>query len=118
MNNRIAKFVALLLCVVMAATMFAACTGGGGSDEFPINYDIDLTQKPKLNVLMPNSGRDINAVNSDNNALLIQQLTGYEVEYTGFVKGTAENTANKFLDMLHTLHGTENSAAEGGAENG
>lgn len=43
---------------------------------------------------------------------------GYEVEYTGFVKGTAENTANKFLDMLHTLHGTENVAAEGGAENG
>lgn len=43
---------------------------------------------------------------------------GYEVEYTGFVEGTAENLANNFLDMLHTLHGTERAAAEGGADNG
>jgi putative aldouronate transport system substrate-binding protein len=97
MNNRIAKFVALLLCVVMVATMFAACTGGGGSDEFPINYDIDLTQKPKLNVLMPNSGRDINAVNSDNNALLIQQLTGYEVEYTQLPAADSSKVLNNEL---------------------
>lgn len=82
MKNRMPKLMALLLCVVMVATLFAGCnnTPSSGGDE--INYDIDLTQKPKLNVLMPNSGKDIKEVNSNVNAQLIQQLTGYEVEYT------------------------------------
>ena len=82
MKMRTMKILSLLLCIVMAASMFAACDGPSGGYEDEINYDIDLTQKPKLNVLMPNSGKDIKAVNSSPNALLIQQLTGYEVEYT------------------------------------
>jgi len=43
---------------------------------------------------------------------------GYEVEYTGYAKGTAEIMANNFLDMLHSLHGTENvpDTTEGGAQ--
>ena len=98
MKTRIAKLVALLLCVAMVATMFAACGNtSGGDEEFPINYDIDLTQKPKLNVLMPNSGRDINSVNTDNNALLIQQLTGYEVEYTQLPAADSSKVLNNEL---------------------
>lgn len=98
MKTRIAKLVALLLCVAMVATLFAACGGPtGGDDEFPINYDIDLTQKPKLKVLMPNSGRDINTVNTDPNALLIQQLTGYEVEYTQLPAADSSKVLNNEL---------------------
>ena len=79
MKNRGLKIIALLLCIAMAAAMFAACgtNSNKGGDE--INYDIDLTQKPKLNILMPNSGKPIEAVNSNVNAQLIQQITGYEV---------------------------------------
>ena len=77
MKNRMPKLMALLLCVVMVATLFAGCnnTPSSGGDE--INYDIDLTQKPKLNVLMPNSGKDIKEVNSHVNAQLIQRF-GYQ----------------------------------------
>ena len=82
MKNRGLKIIALLLCIAMTAALFAACGSDSNKGGDEINYDIDLTQKPKLNVLMPNSGKPIEAVNSNSNALLIQQLTGYEVEYT------------------------------------
>lgn len=81
MNNRALKIFSLLLCIVMAVSVFAGCTPSE-ENEYEINYNIDLNQKPKLNVLMPNSGKDINQVNSNVNAQLIQQITGYEVEYT------------------------------------
>ena len=99
MKNSLMKRIALLLCLVMVASMFAACAGigGGGGSEYEINYDIDLTQKPKLNVLMPNSGRDIDAVNSDSNALLIQELTGYEVQYTQLPAADSSKVLNNEL---------------------
>ena len=98
MNNRIAKLLALLLCVVMVASLFTGCVEySDEGNEFPINYDIDLTQKTTLNVLMPNSGRDIDAVNNDNNALLIQQLTGYEVKYTQLPAADSSKVLNNEL---------------------
>ena len=96
MNKRVVKLIALLLCAVMAAALFAGC-GGTTESEFQINYDIDLTQKPKLNVLMPNSGKDISQVNSNSNALLIQQLTGYEVTYTQLPAVDSSKTLNNEL---------------------
>ena len=96
MNKRAVKLIALLLCAVMATALFAGC-GGGGESEFEINYDIDLTQKPTLNVLMPNSGKDIKEVNSSSNAQLIQQLTGYEVVYTQLPAVDSSKTLNNEL---------------------
>ena len=43
---------AAVLCAVMAVC-FVACTPGGS--DYEINYDIDLNNKPQLNVLMPYS---------------------------------------------------------------
>ena len=104
MNNRIAKLLALLLCVVMVASLFTGCVEySDEGNEFPINYDIDLTQKPTLNVLMPNSGRDIDAVNSDNTALLIQQLTGYEVKYTQLPAADSSKVLNnELMEIPHS----------------
>lgn len=96
MRIRMPKLISLLLCVVMVASLFSACTQTQ-SDEYQINYDIDLSQKPKLNVLMPNSGRDINAVNSDVTAELVEQLTGYEVEYTQLPAVDSSKTLNNEL---------------------
>lgn len=96
MKNRMPKLISLLLCIVMVASLFAACTPTTES-EYEINYDIDLTQKPKLNVLMPNSGKDIKEVNSNINAELIQQLTGYEVEYTQLPAVDSSKTLNNEL---------------------
>lgn len=95
MKNRTLKLICLLLCAVMVASMFAACTPSEG--EYQINYDIDLSVKPKLNVLMPNSGKNIAEVNSNANALLVQQLTGYEVAYTQLPAVDSSKTLNNEL---------------------
>ena len=80
------RILCLILCIAMlmsTALVFASCKKDNkkdGGDE--INLDIDLNQKPELNVLMPNSGKTIDAVNSSSNAKLIESLTGYKVTYT------------------------------------
>lgn len=93
------KFLSLILCMTMllsAVLAFASCKGDkGGSDE--INYDIDLTQKPTLSILMPNSGKSIDAVNSSPNALLIEQLTGYKATYTQLPAADAAKVLNTEL---------------------
>ena len=89
------KLMALLLCIVMMATFFTACPTT--ESEYEINYDIDLSQKPKLNVLMPNSGKSIDEVNSAGTAQLIQQLTGYEVTYTQLPAADSSKVLNNEL---------------------
>lgn len=85
-----------LLCGAMAGVLslgaFAACGGKSGGTE--VNMDIDLTQKIELNVLMPNSGRDIADVNADNNAKTIEQITGYTVKYSQLPATNASSSLN------------------------
>lgn len=74
MKKRVWQITAFLLAVLMLATLLAGCKGK--KNDYEIDYDIDLTQKPKLNVLMPYSGRSIADVNSDATASLIREITG------------------------------------------
>ena len=99
------KILSLILVVAMLATTICglvSCGGGGdnsgnGGDE--INMNLDLSQKPALNVLMPNSGFSIDAVNSNVNATLIEQLTGYKVNYTQLPAADASKTLlNELMD--------------------
>ena len=94
------KIVSLILCMTLLLSSFALLTSckknkGGNDDE--INYDIDLTQKPTLEILMPNSGKSIDAVNSSPNALLIEQLTGYKANYTQLPAADAAKVLNTEL---------------------
>ena len=97
------RILALILFVVLLSTsMFtlASCKkpdgGSNGGDE--INYEIDLAQKPTLQVLMPNSGKSIDAVNSSSNATLIESLTGYKVTYTQLPTDAATTLSTIFMD--------------------
>ena len=97
------RILALILFVVLLSTsMFtlASCKkpdgGSTGGDE--INYDIDLAQKPTLQVLMPNSGKSIDAVNTSSNATLIESLTGYKVTYTQLPTDAATTLSTIFMD--------------------
>ncbi len=96
MKKPVFKLISALLCVVMLASVFAGCSGTTGSD-YEINYEIDLTQKPALNVLMPNSGKGIDEVNNSSNAQLIEQLTGYKVNYTQLPAVDSSKTLNNEL---------------------
>ena len=96
MKKHVLKLFSLVLAILMLATLFVAC-GGKKPNEYEINYDIDLSKKPKLNVLMPYSGRSIQDVNSDATAKLIEELTGYEVQYTQLPALDGSKTLNNEL---------------------
>lgn len=99
MKKRAAKLLAMLLCIAMAASVLVACSGGENENSYKINYDIDLSQKPTLNVLMPNSGKDIKEVNEADTATLIEQITGYHVNYTQLpAKDSATVLNNELMD--------------------
>ena len=86
----------LVTSLLSLSSCFKKDDNKGGSD-YEINYDIDLSQKPTLQVLMPNSGKSIESVNSNSNALLIEQLTGYKVNYTQLPAADASKTLNNEL---------------------
>ena len=97
------RILALILFVVLLSTsMFtlASCKkpDGGNTAGDEINYDIDLAQKPTLQVLMPNSGKSIDAVNTSSNATLIESLTGYKVTYTQLPTDAATTLSTIFMD--------------------
>ena len=93
------KFLSLMLLVAMLITSvisLTACPTPGPEAGTEINMDIDLSSKPALNVLMPNSGKSVEEVNSDPTALLIEQLTGYKTKYTQ-LPADATSTLNTIL---------------------
>ncbi len=93
------KFLSLVLMASMLLTSVAlvACGGGDTTDGAPqINMDIDLNNKPALNVLMPSSGKSIDEVNADPTAKLIETLTGYKTTYTQ-LPADATTTLNTIL---------------------
>ena len=93
------KFLSLMLLVAMLITSvisLTACPSESTTGGFEINMDIDLSKKPTLNVLMPNSGKDIEKVKADPTALLIEQLTGYKANYTQ-LPSDATSTLNTIL---------------------
>ncbi len=95
--KKISKIIAIFLSIVMLFGV-CSCGGGGGGGDGEINYEIDLSVKPTLKVLMPNSGKSINEVNTSSNALLIEQLTGYKVEYTQLPADAATTLNTELMD--------------------
>lgn len=94
-NNFYKMSLALVLAALLVAAIgLCACSN---TNDYEINYEIDLSDKIDLNVLMPNSGYTIQEVNADSNALLIEQLTGYKVNYTQLPSADSSKTLNNEL---------------------
>ena len=95
------KIISLILCAVMLLSCLMMATSCGKKDKDgdneTVDLNVDLNQKPTLNILMPNSGKSIDAVNNNPNAALIEQLTGYDVVYTQLPAGDAGQTLNTEL---------------------
>ena len=97
------KILSLILFVAILSTSvfgLASCRDKNNKGDDGINYDIDLSQKPGLEILMPNSGKSIEEVNSNSNALLIEQLTGYDVNYTQLPADAANTLSTIFMDKV------------------
>ena len=89
------KLLSIILLIAMLCTSvlaLTACPPAGGDSE--INMDIDLSQKIDLSVLIPSSGKNINEINNNKNALLLEELTGYKVTYTQLPASDASGTLN------------------------
>lgn len=99
--KKVYKLAAVVLLAVMCVAVLIGCTEIT-QDEYPINYEIDLSNKIDLSILMPNSGYTVEEVNADPNALLIEQLTGYKVTYTQLPSADASKTINnELMDKRH-----------------
>lgn len=99
--KKINKIVSAVLATVAAvvAVSFAGC-GNDVSDSIDMN--IDLSQKPELSILMPSSGLSIEQVNSDSNAKVIEEVTGYKARYTQLPSADASKTLNnELMDKRH-----------------
>ena len=95
------KIASLTMTAVAAFASFAAC-GNGGDDQTNINMNIDLNNKIELNVLMPNSGYTIDAVNADYNAKVVEEVTGYKVKYSQLPASDASSSLNtQLIDREH-----------------
>lgn len=94
--NKFFKTLSFTLAFAVAAGA-AALAGCGKSYSSDINMDIDLSQKPVLSVLMPNSGRSIEEVNADRTAEVIEEFSGYKVEYSQLPSVDASKTLNNEL---------------------
>ncbi len=92
MKKLVCKTTAALLLATLVMASFSACTGG--ETQTDINLDIDLTQKPMLSVLMPNSGYDDTYINEDPNAQVVEDVTGNHVEYSQLPATNASTTLN------------------------
>ena len=100
------KFLSLVLMASMLLTSVAlvACGGGGniGADDAQINMDIDLNNKPALNILMPNTGKSIEDIRKDSTVQIIEKFSGYKANYTQ-LPADATTTLNTILTLR--LHG-------------
>ena len=93
------SFILVIATLLTSIVALVACTDNGtttGGTE--INMNIDLSKKPTLNVLMPNSSKSIEEVNADPTAKLLETLTGYKVNYTQLPADASTTLNTIFMD--------------------
>ena len=91
-----------LLILFVSIVLLASCTNKTNAGSDNINYDIDLSNKPELSILMPYSGYTIDEVNQDPNAKVIEEITGYKTKYTQLPSADASKTLNnELMDKRH-----------------
>ena len=96
-QNSMKKIITVVSVILALAVLFSVCACSPSSDEYPIDFDIDLSQKPQLSILMPYSGYSIDKVNSSSTAQTIEKLTGYKTVYTQLPAADSSKTLNTEL---------------------
>lgn len=94
------KLIAMLLCLTAVATLFSiGCVKPKTDDTQSVKLDIDLNQKPELDILLPNTGYDDKTLNADYNAGVVETITGYKSVYSQLpATDASSNLTMKFMD--------------------
>lgn len=97
------KFIAFILTATMTATIALSMVGCSGEEyQHSINWDVDLSKPITINALYPETG--ISAFGTDDSATIIQQTTGYTVNYREVKGSGADNEINSILSTQEQYH--------------
>ncbi len=98
------KLISLLLTVALITT---ACIGlfgckGGEKYSYEIDWNVDLSKPIALKGLYPETS--LSSFGNDDTSSIIQQKTGYTVNYTEVKGGNADNEINSILTTQTEYH--------------
>src|SRR5690554_4529647 len=79
-------------------------SGCGKKINTEINYDVDLDEKIDLITLFPNSGLSDNEFKNGYTAQLIEEITGYKVDYRQLSDSNADNQVTNYLSSHEPIH--------------
>lgn len=83
MKNHTKKLLSVLLGVFVGTSVcasFAGCSFTNTDPDIPL--DVDMTNKPQLELLMQTAGMSEGEFNSEPTVALLEELTGYKVHYS------------------------------------
>lgn len=107
------KLIAILLTVCLTAslcTFLFGCGGMGQEYTYEINWDVDLSKPIDIKGLYPETS--LPSFGKDDTAQIIEDTTGYKVEYTEVKGSTADNEINSILSTQTEYHMLKLSEAQ------
>lgn len=97
------KFITLTVTALMTASLALGMIGCGGQEyHHEINWDVDLSKPIDINALYPETG--ISAFGTDDTAAIIEEKTGYKVNYKEVKGSAADNEINSILSTQEQYH--------------
>lgn len=89
------KLFSVLLAGAMLTTGLSLFAGCGSSGSYEIDWDVDLSNPIEINALYPSTG--LSNFGSDDTAQIIEETTGYKVNYTELSESNGDNDVQNFL---------------------
>lgn len=98
-----------IVVIIATLTFLVSC---GNKIDTGINLDVDLENKIELNTIFPNTGYSDQEMKNGYSANLIEELTGYKVNYRQLSDTNADVDITNFLSSKEELHVMKLSAGQ------
>lgn len=107
------KIIGAVLSAIMLLSAFSL-VGCGKKDNFKVNWDIDLNNKIKLNMMFQNSGTTDTDFNNQNKDILqaFKKGTEYDVTYNQLPATSADEIVNNHIINREKYHAMKLSRAQ------
>ncbi len=98
------KFAIAMAGCMLASACFGLAGCNGGLSDVEINWDVDLNNKIDINALYPATGITGFSEGRNDTADIIEDTTGYRVNYTELTASGADNEINSILTTREEYH--------------